>query len=113
MQQGDGNRQVLEPIADWLPYANLGWIAGMVGLPIAIGVGGVDQYGGHITSFKDRQGRLVSPIRYRSHSRAAPRPSWIAHTTRLWPRRISPAAKTPSTLVANLPYSAFTLERSS
>ena len=28
-------------------------------------------------------GRSVLPIRYRSHSRAAPRPSLMAHTTRL------------------------------
>ena len=40
-------------------------------------------------------GRSVRPIRYRSHSRAAPRPSLMAQTTRLWPRRQSPAAKTP------------------
>jgi hypothetical protein len=31
----------------------------------------------------------------------------MAHTTRLWPRRMSPAAKTPGTLVANVPCSAF------
>jgi hypothetical protein len=30
-----------------------------------------------------------------------------------WPRRASPAAKTPCTLVANLPNSAFAFERSS
>ena len=30
-------------------------------------------------------------MRKRSHSRAAPRPSFKAHTTRLWPRRLSPA----------------------
>ncbi len=58
-------------------------------------------------------GRLVSPIRYRSTSRAAARPSLIAHTTRLWPRRMSPAAKTPLTLVMYRPRSAFTLDRSS
>ena len=46
------------------------------------------------------QGRRVRPIRNRSHSRAAPRPSLMAHTTRLWPRRQSPAAYTPLTLVA-------------
>ena len=51
-------------------------------------------------------GRLVKPMRYSSTARAAPRPSLIAQTTRLWPRRQSPAAKTPSTLVANLPCSA-------
>src|SRR5207247_7132582 len=39
-------------------------------------------------------GKFVSPIRYRSHSRAAPLPSLIAQTTRLWPRRQSPAATT-------------------
>ena len=47
-----------------------------------------------------------NPSGKRSHSRAAPRPSLIAHTTRLCPRRMSPAAKTPGTLVANCPYSA-------
>ena len=41
------------------------------------------------------QGKFVFPIRYRSHSRAAPLPSLNAHTTRLWPRRQSPAANTP------------------
>src|SRR5262249_20985390 len=41
------------------------------------------------------QGKSVWPIKNRSHSRAAPRPSLKAHTTRLWPRRQSPAAKTP------------------
>ena len=37
---------------------------------------------------------------------AAPRPSAIAHTTRLCPRRASPAAKTPGTLVTLLLSSA-------
>lgn len=46
-------------------------------------------------------GKLVSPMRKRSHSLAAPRPSLIAHTTKLWPRRQSPAAKIPGTLVVN------------
>ena len=45
----------------------------------------------------------VEPIRKRSHSRAAPRPSLMAQTTRLWPRRMSPAAKTLGTLVAKRP----------
>src|SRR5262245_62531159 len=58
-------------------------------------------------------GNTVSPINHRSHSLAAPRPSLIAHTTRLWPRRMSPAAKTPGMLVANLPCSALTLVRGS
>ena len=48
------------------------------------------------------QGKFEYPIRKRSHSRAAPRPSLIAQTTRLWPRRQSPAAKTPATLVVEL-----------
>jgi len=47
--------------------------------------------------------KCVSPIKYRSISRAAPRPSLMAQTTRLCPRRMSPAAKTPGTLVANFP----------
>src|SRR5579884_3787733 len=62
---------------------------------------------------RDHHGKFVRPIRYRSHSRAAPRPSLIAHTTRLWPRRMSPAANTPGTLVANRPYSALALLRGS
>lgn len=41
----------------------------------------------------------VSPIRYLSMPRAALRPSEIAHTTNDWPRRMSPAAKTPGTEV--------------
>jgi hypothetical protein len=40
-----------------------------------------------------RQIRRAHQIR--SHSRAAPRPSLNAHTTRLWPRRQSPQAKRP------------------
>ena len=43
---------------------------------------------------------LGAPVRYSSTFTAASRPSAIAQTTRLCPRRISPAAKTPSTLVA-------------
>jgi len=49
------------------------------------------------------QGRSVLPMRYLSHSLATARPSLIAHTTRLWPRRQSPAAKTPFSAVVNLP----------
>jgi hypothetical protein len=48
-------------------------------------------------------GSTEDPIKKRSHSRAAARPSLMAQTTRLWPRRMSPAAKTPLRLVANLP----------
>ena len=47
--------------------------------------------------------RLVQPLRYASTSAAALRPSAMAHTTRDWPRRISPAAKTFSTVVAKPP----------
>ena len=43
-------------------------------------------------------GRSVLPIRYRSHSRAAPRPSLMAQTIRLCPRRQSPAVNTPSNI---------------
>ena len=50
-----------------------------------------------------RQGRLVWPMRKRSHSRAAARPSLMAHTTSDCPRRMSPAANTPGWLVAKLP----------
>ena len=35
----------------------------------------------------------------------------MAQTTRLWPRRMSPAAKTPGRFVANLPCSALALVR--
>ena len=51
-------------------------------------------------------GNSLLPMRNRSTARAAPRPSLIAQTTSDWPRRQSPAAKTPSTLVAKLPPSA-------
>lgn len=50
-------------------------------------------------SLRPLHGNVVLPIRKRSHSRAAPRPSLIAQTTRLCPRRMSPATNTPSTLV--------------
>src|ERR1044072_6747587 len=56
-------------------------------------------------------GSSVLPIKKRSHSRAAPRPSLKAQTTRLWPRRQSPQANTPLMLVAYFSYSAFTLVR--
>jgi len=46
-----------------------------------------------------QRGRTLLPIRYSSTARAHCRPSRIAHTTRDWPRRMSPAAKTLSTLV--------------
>ena len=45
------------------------------------------------------RGRSVAPIRCRSMARAHCLPSRMAQTTRLWPRRMSPAANTPSTLV--------------
>jgi hypothetical protein len=45
------------------------------------------------------RGSTLQPIRNSSTARAACRPSRMAHTTRLWPRRMSPAAKTLSTLV--------------
>lgn len=52
-----------------------------------------------------------SVIRYLSTCAAACRPSEIAHTTSDWPRRQSPAAKTPSTLVEKRPYSALKFDR--
>src|SRR5688572_20463724 len=58
-------------------------------------------------------GSSVAPISQRSHSRAAPRPSAMAHTTSDCPRRASPAANTPGTLVPYLSKSAFTFERAS
>lgn len=44
-------------------------------------------------------GSVVSPIKYLSTPFAARRPSAIAQTTNDWPRAMSPAAKTPGTLV--------------
>ena len=44
-------------------------------------------------------GSSVRPIRCRSTARAASRPSEMAHTMSDWPRRASPAAKMPGTLV--------------
>src|SRR3954447_25605837 len=47
--------------------------------------------------------RCSAPFRAESHSSTAAaqrRPSSIAQTMRLWPRRASPAAKTPGALVA-------------
>src|SRR5262249_23721936 len=44
-------------------------------------------------------GRNVSPMRYASTPRAASRPSRIAHTTSDCPRRASPHANTPGTVV--------------
>ena len=43
--------------------------------------------------------RFVYPIRDKSTSLAQSRPSRMAHTTRDWPRCMSPAVKTLSTLV--------------
>ena len=42
------------------------------------------------------RGRVVCPIRNWSIDRAHCRPSRMAHTTRDWPRRMSPAANRPS-----------------
>lgn len=44
-------------------------------------------------------GSSLEPIRNLSTPTAASRPSQIAHTISDWPRRVSPAAKTPGTLV--------------
>ena len=44
-------------------------------------------------------GRSERPISHSSTARAHCRPSRIAQTTKDWPRRISPAVKTPSSLV--------------
>lgn len=46
-----------------------------------------------------QRGNVLAPIRNSSTARAACRPSRIAQTTRDWPRRMSPAAKTFSWLV--------------
>ena len=53
--------------------------------------------------------RFVYPFRYSSTSAATERPSAMAHTTRDCPRRMSPAAKTFSTLVVNLPSTVRTI----
>ena len=45
------------------------------------------------------RGRSLAPIRCASTARAHCRPSRIAQTTSDWPRRMSPAVKTLSTLV--------------
>ena len=47
-----------------------------------------------------QRGRSLAPIRNSSMARAAWRPSRMAQTTRLWPRRMSPAANTLGALVA-------------
>ena len=47
--------------------------------------------------FAEAYPRFELPMRYLSTEIAALRPSEIAHTTNDWPRRISPAAKTPGT----------------
>lgn len=48
---------------------------------------------------KAQRGSSLAPISARSTARAHWRPSRIAQTTRLWPRRMSPQAKTRSLLV--------------
>ena len=48
---------------------------------------------------ESQRGNALVPIKNSSTALAACRPSRMAHTTRLWPRRMSPAAKTLSTLV--------------
>ncbi len=53
-----------------------------------------------------RYGNTVEPVRYRSISRAASRPSLMARTTRDWPPRQSPAANTLSRLVRYRPFVA-------
>ena len=45
------------------------------------------------------RGSRLDPIRNASMARAHCRPSRIAHTTKDWPRRMSPAAKTFATEV--------------
>ncbi len=46
-----------------------------------------------------QRGNSLAPINTSSTARAAWRPSRMAQTTRLWPRRMSPAAKTLSIFV--------------
>ena len=57
--------------------------------------------------------KLVFPIKYLSHSRAAPRPSVIAQATKLWPLLASPAVNILDAFVTNFPNSALTLLLSS
>jgi len=59
-----------------------------------------------------RKGSSEYPIRYESTAWAAARPSLMAQTTRLCPRRMSPAAKTPSTLLMYVSFTS-TLPRAS
>jgi hypothetical protein len=60
---------------------------------------GIEEAGSAAVQNSFMYGSSVRPIRYWSMPRAAWRPSLMAQTTRLWPRRMSPAAKTPSTLL--------------
>src|SRR5258708_1740853 len=57
--------------------------------------GGIDA----ISQFHTQRGNVDEPIRNSSIERAAWRPSRMAQTTSDWPRRMSPAANTLSTLV--------------
>jgi len=49
--------------------------------------------------FRTQRDRSELPINHSSTARAPCRPSRMAHATRDWPRRMSPAANTPSTEV--------------
>src|SRR6185369_3834895 len=65
-------------------------------------IGSVHRVASRIAAGAQR-GRSLVPIRNSSIARAACRPSRIAQTTSDWPRRMSPAANTFSTLVAYPP----------
>ncbi len=69
------------------------WFGGRRTLRLATG-SGARQAGVRVS------GRRDSPMRNRSTPRAASRPSAMAQTIRLWPRRESPAAKIPAAFVA-------------
>ena len=53
----------------------------------------------NFVAIRFQRGKSEKPIKNSSAARAAWRPSRIAHTTRDWPRRMSPAANTLSTEV--------------
>ena len=79
-----------------------GWARG----PLREGLTHRSPEGMHAASLRRRAlyrsglaGRNVSPMRYASTPRAASRPSQIAHTTSDCPRRASPHANTPGTVV--------------
>ena len=73
----------------------------VVDLDEQVGVGVAGGFGGLVdVGHRAQRGSSLEPISIASTARAAWRPSRIAQTTSDWPRRMSPAANTLSTLVA-------------